>query len=189
MFAVAKEPSPRLLGAAGIVWFGALWTGHVPVLGAVLAAGALGVSLVRGVRSGPALRQAAFGLGMGGVAVLAPLPADARVALLLVGGALPILRGVSQRIVPFLLWNHAMSAVAPADLVPARGAWIQFGLSAAGALGVVAGRLYERADIGIVGAALAFVGAVLHVGLLVGAWWRVEREQALQASRRWAPRA
>lgn len=185
MFAVAREPPAWLSRAVLVGWIAGLLSGVGPLL-AVAALGIgvlLGVPLLRGVRAGPALRQALLGCVGIAAAPLAGTP-DAIVAIALLLGVLPILRGVAQRILPFLLWNHAFSRTpAPPGLLPRRGAAVQLGLSVAGAGLVVASRF--GAPTAAAGAGLGLAGATLHAALLGTAWWRVRRASGEAAARVW----
>lgn len=183
MFAIAREPSPALLGVAAAAWFGGLGLGWAPLwaLGAGLAAVLLLGTLLTGAKRGAPLLQA--GVGIGGLLVAGGLVVAGRtepaVAVALVLGVLPLVRGVAQRIVPFLAWTawlaHAPArAPAAGTLLPARGAAIQAGLSLFGGLGWVLARAGVPA-LAAPSAALLLAGALLHLGLLVTAVARASR--------------
>lgn len=180
MFAVSREPPQRWMGAMVVIW--ALGLGFdVPLLWAAGLLGGLGglaLTLVRGARSGPSLIQAGLGLvGVGLAALLAAwgrAPADVVVSLALALGVLPLLRGVAQRIVPFLAWTHAFGAslrAAPpvASLTPGRVSSVQAVLSLAGGVALVAGRLVEQGPLARLGALLLAAGALLHLAFLARA--------------------
>lgn len=183
MFAIAAEPRPALLAVAGAAWFGGLVAG-VPALwgvGAVLVAVALGGALWRGARAGAPLRQALAGVvGLVACAAMAPFaPVDATVACGLTLAALPVLRGVAQRIVPFLAWTHAFGhrprGAPPASaLLAERLAGGQAALSLLGGVGLVAARLGWDAG-ARPAAALLLAGALLHVAVLAVALLRTLR--------------
>lgn len=183
MFAVAREPSPVLLGVAGAAWFGGLALGWAPLwaAGAGVAALLLLGTLLTGAKRGAPLLQA--GVGTGGLLVAGGLVAagraEAAVTVALVLGVLPLVRGVAQRIVPFLAWTawlaHAPSwAPAAGALLPARGAAIQAGLSLLGGLGWALARASIPA-LAAPAAALLLAGALLHLGLLGVALARASR--------------
>lgn len=171
MFAIAREPPTRALGLAALLWFAGLGLGQ-PWLwsaGALLLAFLLLRGLVTGLRLGPSLAQAAAGLvGLVGLALVAPwAPWEWTGGLALAGFALPVLRGVGQRILPFLAWTHAFGdnprgAPAVADLFPERLAWVQVGASLGGAAVLLGGRA-AHLPVERWGAALLACGALLHL--------------------------
>ncbi|MFZ5476701.1 MAG: hypothetical protein ACOZNI_08000, partial [Myxococcota bacterium] len=104
---------------------------------------------------------------------------DAAGAAALALAALPVLRGVAQRIVPFFAWTHAFGARprhAPpvASLVPAGLARAQAIASVAGGALLVATRLDHPGLAGAAAGAL-LAGALLHLAVLAVAIARVAR--------------
>lgn len=190
MFSIAAEPSPRALGLAGLLWYGGLWSGQ-PWLwsaGAALLAALLLRGLMAGLRRGPSLTQA--GLGLLGLLLLAAIAPWARWELVgglaLVGFALPVLRGVAQRIGPFLAWTHAFGdhprgAPSAASLFPERLAWVQLGFSAAGAVLLLGGRAASL-PLEPLGAAALAIGAGLHLAVIGLSLLRIQRAQARRAA-------
>lgn len=190
MFAVSREPRALPLGIAGVAWFAGLFLadGRLWVMGAVLAALTLGHGLARGVRTRRdpgllgvfvallALAAVAMGLASGA-------PPTALVAAGLLLWALPLLRGVAMRLVPFLIWVHLLGASGPrapqvASLVPAHLP------AAAVLLGIAGGVLVVLTIAGVLpdarpGAALGLCGALVTLSLLLSTTVR-----ALAARRR-----
>ena len=196
MFGVAPEPPSAASAAAAGLLFGGLvlQVGALWAAGAALAAALLGWSLHRRAKRalGPGLAGASLGLaGLGVTAGLAAWadhpPGMLAVAAGLALFALPVLRGVALRILPFLAWAHAFGgelrgAPAVAALVPARAAWVSVGLSLAGGLGVVGGLAAGQIGVVRVGAmALALCG-ITHLGVAL----TIGRRAALYALRRGA---
>ncbi|MCB9763522.1 MAG: hypothetical protein H6739_27390 [Alphaproteobacteria bacterium] len=113
MFAVAPEPRRALHGLAWLLWFSGLALGRPTLwaLGAAVAAAGLLDSLRRRVRRGPEVGVVGAAMGLVGLLAVAVLVGargmgPAAVALGLTGWALPFLRGVALRVVPFLSWVH-----------------------------------------------------------------------------------
>ncbi|MCK6503547.1 hypothetical protein L6R53_09140 [Myxococcota bacterium] len=169
MFAVSPEPRPTLLALAGLCWFGGTWLALPPLwaLGALLSAGGLLHALSRRARRQPeagivgaavallALAALALALALG-----APAPAVVTAALLC--WALPFLRGVALRILPFLVWVHGLGD--RGGRAPTVGSLVHPGLAGlAVGSGLLAGLLVLGG--GVLGAwTLARAGALL--GLL-----------------------
>lgn len=177
MFAVGREPPTAWMAGALACWAAGLILGIAPLwaLGALGGvAGLVGV-LARGARRGPALLQA--GAGLLGLAVAAALAASGRasgelvVSVGLLLGLLPMLRGVAQRIVPFLAWTHAYGgrlrgAPPVAALTPEPLSWAQGALGWTGGLVLVIGRALEQTGLARVGAVLLGIGALVHLFFL-----------------------
>lgn len=177
MFAVSREPRPALLTLAGALWYGGLVTGSAAVwsAGAASALGLLLWSVATGLKRSLPMAQAGLGLvGLLAALGLAPFaPGELTFTIALVLGVLPLVRGVTQRILPFLLWTHLFAdrpdrAPAPEALVPRRLPMAQVLLSTLGALGVAAGRL-ALPDLARLGAGLALAGALCHLAILTHA--------------------
>lgn len=177
MFAVSREPSPVVLGVAGLCWFTGIFVGSWPlwIVGVVLGPGALLLSLARGLRLGAPMVQA--GLGVLGLVSAAALlrwgPPDQAVRVALALGVLPLIHGVAQRIVPFFLWTSYLAPFAPrapaaSGLLPVRYVPVQAGLSLVGGLTWVLG--WEP-----VGALLLLLGALAQGALLLSAAWAALR--------------
>lgn len=171
MFFVAPEPAPAVLAVGGALWFGGIAAGSTSAwsLGALLVAATLARALWRGLRR--AFGQAAFGLA--GLALLPALLAwlrtDARAAEMVFAAALtlfvlPILRGMAQKIAPYLIWAH-MNPGLPVPPAPPLARW-QAWISAAGAVLLVASRAPLGDPVAAAQPAAASVGAGL---LLLGA--------------------
>lgn len=198
MFAISREPNSRWMSVSAALWAAGLATGLSPLWALGLLGGGAGLlrSLARGVRVGGALAQT--GLGVVGVGAFAALGAlgllapDLAVAGGLCLGALPLLRGVAQRIVPFLAWTHAYGARLRGAPPVARLAGERLGI-VAGALEVLGGALITLSRgldprLGTPGALLGALGALLHLSLLVRAcglgWLGYNRGQALAGTER-----
>lgn len=195
MFAVAPEPRPPVLAVAGALWFGGLSL-QQPVLwalGALLAALALLHSLARRVRRQvePGLVGAAVALGslffLALGLLLGPEPAPFVAAALLLW-ALPFLRGVALRILPFLTWVHAVgdqgaSAPPVAALVPARLPALAVASGLMAGLAVLSGQLLARPELSSGGAVLGLLGALAAALLFLlsafRAWRLRQRTHAL----------
>lgn len=180
MFAVAPTPRSGALAAAGVLWFGGLATGQALVwgLGAVVLVATLLWSVHQRVqrRLSVGIATAVCGLvgllALVGVSGRSPGPTLAAVALVLF--VLPVLRGVTLRIGPFLLWSHQLAqdlrrappvaSLTPPPLVLAAGALAVLG----GAL-VVGGLVSHHFAVGRLGAALAFLGTLAHGAVLITA--------------------
>ena len=199
MFAVSREPEPRALLGAGALWIAGLATGLTALwaLGLVMGGGCVALSLSRGARRGPALAQAGIGvLGLALFAALSPLgwlAPDAIVTGALALGALPLLRGVAQRILPFLAWTHAyganMRGAPPVSRLGAeRLGALSGALGLAGGAAVLASRIWPSETLGRAGAWIAALGALLHLLLLARAlllgWLGQNRGQALAGTER-----
>lgn len=165
MFAVAAEPSAVLLGVAGCLWFGGALTGSpwVGAAGALLVSIALGRTLLGGLRS--KLAQPLFALaGLAATAALMPFAAgDVVVAAALTLFVLPMVRGLAQKIAPYLVWAR-LSTHAPIPPPPRFGA-LQAWLSGAGAVVLVGGRL-AGAPLSRAGVVLLLAGALVHIAVL-----------------------
>lgn len=165
MFAVAAEPSAVILGVAGCLWFGGALTGNpwVGAAGALLVALAIGRTLLGGLRA--KLAQPLFALaGLAGTAVMLPFaPGDVIVAGALTLFTLPMLRGLGQKIAPYLVWAR-LSTGAPIPPAP-RFAAIQPWLSGAGGVALVVGRLLGS-PLAQAGAVLLLAGSLVHIAVL-----------------------
>lgn len=188
MFAVAPPPRSWALGAAGLAWYAGLALGApwIWAAGAVLLLGGFGHSLARRVGA-PSAGVWVAGLGLSGLLVVAALAlrsmGAAAVVAIIALVALPVLRGVSLRIGPFLVWAHQLAgfgarAPAVASLVPGWAPWVA-GPAAlvAGAL-VVLGVALDARLATVVGAGIAVVGVLTQAGVLGGAWVRAVRARA-----------
>ncbi len=190
MFAVAEEP-PGAGMAAAALYFGGLWL-QLPALwaaGALLAVLLLAAALRRRVKPslGAGLALAAWGLA--GLATAAGLALAGRYMEAVAAGfalfAVPALRGVAARILPFLAWAHLYGdrpAGAPpvGALIPERAvAAAAVGTALGGALGV--GGLVAGVDgLASAGAAMLLLAALGHLGVTA----EVGRRAALAALRR-----
>jgi hypothetical protein len=173
MFAIAPEPQPVALAGVGVLWFAAAASGEVwlGAAAALLAAGLLLKSLRAGLKG--KLGQPVFGLvGLAAVGAMLPwAPGDVIVAAALTLFLLPVLRGMTQKVGPFLAWAHlATSSPALATLpAPPRLASVQTWLSGSGAIVLVAGRIAGSAAapaLARIGAALLLAGALAHIAVL-----------------------
>lgn len=193
MFAVAEEAPGPGMAAAGALYFGGLWT-QTPTLwaaGAAAVAALLLYTLHRRVKPslGAGLALAAWGLI--GLTATAGLAASGRYPAAVAAGfavfALPMLRGVATRILPFLAWAHLFGD-APAGappvtaLVPEAAAKVVAALTAAGGAAVVAGLALGQEGAASIGAAVLLLAALGHIGVIV----EVARRSALKALRRGA---
>lgn len=167
MFAIAPEPRPALLGVAAALWFTGLATGALllTAAGGVVIAAVLGNTLRLGLRRN--LGQPLAGLGgLAALAVMLPwAPGPVVVSVGLALALLPMLRGMTQKIAPYLLWARFSSTSAVPS--PPRFTVVQAPLSWTGAVMLTAG-LGSANGLANVGAALLLVGALVHLaGLLV----------------------
>lgn len=116
MFLVSPEPKPQMLGPAALFWFSGVALGQplVWLIGAVIFAAAMSMSLLRRVRKnvGADLQMALMGIfGLLGVAALLLSGVSGVLAVMasLVIFALPVLHGIGLRIIPFLFWAYAFA--------------------------------------------------------------------------------
>ncbi len=166
MFVIGREPSARALALAWALWFGAVVSGSVwlGAAAALLVAGVLGATLLTGVR-GP-LVQPLFGfvgLGLAGVGLVLGR-GDVVVACAICLFALPVVRGMTLKIAPYLLWAQ-IRPDAPVPPLPVL-ATVQAGVSAVGAGALVAGLDLAQPVVTAVGAAVLLVGALVHAAVL-----------------------
>lgn len=182
MFSVTSEPSGRALAVGAALWFGGVALGWPALwlMGAAVSVLTLLRAMAAGARRGPALGQAAlglFGLMVTGAAVLAlgiGAQDGALVFALFTLGALPVLRGVAQRIGPFFAWSYAAKgglrgAPSVARFGPESWMWVQWMLSLCGGVLLVAGRFLANGDAARLGAALSLLGALAQLALLTRA--------------------
>ena len=192
MFAVAEEPDGRAVGAAGLLYFGGLAAG-LPALwaaGAIAAASLLGLALHRRIKPalGPGLALA--GAGLLGLALSAGLAGAGAPPLVLAAAgfslfAIPLLRGVAARILPFLAWAKLFGGApdgAPpvAALVPEVPVAAAAAATALGGLLLTAGLGLGQLGLASSGAGALALGALGHA--LVAA--EVMRRAGLLALRR-----
>lgn len=167
MFAIAPEPRPAPLAVAAGLWFTGLATGALllTAAGGLVIAAVLANTLRLGLRRN--LGQPLAGLGgLAALGVMLPwAPGPVLVSVGLALALLPMLRGMTQKIAPYLLWARFSSTSAvPA---PPRFTVVQAPLSWVGAVMLTAG-LGSANGLARVGAGLLFVGAIVHLaGLLV----------------------
>jgi hypothetical protein len=116
MFLVAPEPKSQMLAVAALFWFTGVAMGWPAVwlIGALVFALAMGLSLLRRVRKnvGADLQMALLGIfGLVAVAGLLLSPASGVLAVMasLAIFALPVLHGIGLRIIPFLFWAYAFA--------------------------------------------------------------------------------
>lgn len=155
MFAVAPEPHRALQGLALALWLPGLALGHAGLWAAGVAVGASSLLLALRRRAKRRLEPAMVGatsglLGLLGVAGLAWRQGMAveTVALGLSLWALPFLRGVALRVLPFLTWAHHLghepqrappvAALLP-PLLPACTVFASFGAGVGVTLGLALG--------------------------------------------------
>jgi hypothetical protein len=193
MFAVSGEPDRRALGlVASIALAGALLGLPAAMLVAAVGwIGLVGAAVFRRARPklGPGVVQALTGalVVAFGVSLLSAAP-DPRTAAFGVGaallGCLAVVRGVGNRIGPFLAWGHAnlggggRRGPGAADLLPDRRAWAAFLLSVAGSVSLLVGFAAQQPAAWFLGTALGALGALSHLALLL-----VALSRALQGHR------
>ncbi len=179
MFLVAPEPKSQMLAVAALFWFSGIALGWpwVWLVGAVLFALAISLSLLRRVRKnvGADLQMALLGI-FGLVAVAALLLSGVSGVLAVMAAlaifALPVLHGVGLRIIPFLFWAYAFSDnVANAPLpeqvsAPALSRLSAYGAMVAGIL-LLVGYGFELIWAWRLGVLLGNVSSVSYLGALV----------------------
>src|SRR5690606_33706563 len=144
-----------------------------------LAAGALLAAIRSGRRAvGPELTL--VGAGLLTLPALALLPARAAVTAGLALFALPILRGMLLRILPFLAWAHAFGdrprRAPPLEaLSPRAGGWAVATFGLVGGLTLVAGTAAGAWGLARLGAASLLLASVLQVGVALTIGWRTWR--------------
>ena len=191
MFAVSPEPRPLPLGLAGLSWFAGLWLSWPALwaLGALLAAGTLLHALSRRARRQPeaGIVGAALALlalvGMA-LALVAGASAPSVVTAALLCWALPFLRGVALRILPFLVWVHGLGdqggrAPTVGSLVHPGLAGLSVGTGLLAGLLVLGGGLVEAWPLVRAGALVGLLGALSHLLVLGLALVRARRRRQI----------
>lgn len=181
MFTASPEPRGAPMMVAGAAWFGGLLVAspRLWAVGAVIAALSLLHTVARRARRDLGAGAALATLGLAGLLVAGgialALPGEPDVVLVSVGFALfalPVLRGMAQRIAPFLAWAHTWGGDAGRaprvdTLVSAPLAQLSLYASVVGGVAVVWGLMAQELGIARGGAGISAVAALAQLALII----------------------